>query len=73
MGEVIDLKNDPTEKLAQRIAERVYVALGCASVPLLKRAIADALRDDKARGKSWATNHQNNKSGKRESANRLHQ
>jgi hypothetical protein len=52
MSEVIDLKNDPTEKLAQRIAERVYVALGCASVPLLKRAIADALRDDKARGKS---------------------
>jgi hypothetical protein len=52
MSKVIDLKNDPTEQLAQRIAERVYVALGCASVPRLQRAIADALRDDKARGKS---------------------
>lgn len=48
MRNVIDLKNDPTEQLAQRIAERVYVALGCASVPRLQRVIADALRGDKA-------------------------
>jgi hypothetical protein len=42
---VRDLKNDPTELLAQRVAERVYVLLGCASVPYLQRVIADALRD----------------------------
>jgi len=48
MSKVRDLKNDPNERLAQYIAERVYVALGCASVPLLKRATADALRDGKA-------------------------
>jgi hypothetical protein len=50
MINVRDLKkNDPVEQLARRVAERVYVALGCASVPLLQRVIADALRDDKIR------------------------
>lgn len=48
MNRVRDLKNDPDERLAERIAARVYVRLGCASVPVLKRAIADALREDKA-------------------------
>ena len=47
---VIDLKNDPTEQLAQRIAERVYVALGCASVGLdtptvVKNELAHARAD----------------------------
>lgn len=44
MSKVRDLKNDPIEQMAQRLAESIYVAFGCASVPLLQRAIADALR-----------------------------
>lgn len=32
------------DALAQRIAERIYVELGCASVPLLKNVVAIELR-----------------------------
>lgn len=49
MNKVRDLKNDPTEQLAHFLAERVYVVLGCASVPRLQRVITDALRDERLR------------------------
>lgn len=48
MTETINCKTDTTEQLAQRLAARVYIDLGCSSVPLLRRAIAKALRAEKA-------------------------
>jgi hypothetical protein len=44
MNKIRNLKDDPVEQLARRLAESVYVTFGCASVPLLQRVIADALR-----------------------------
>ncbi len=44
---VINVLTDPTEQLARRLAERVYIELGCASVPLLQRALATALRGER--------------------------
>lgn len=46
---VTNCKTDPTEQLAQSLAKRVYIDLGCSSVPLLQRSIAKALREEKAR------------------------
>ena len=48
VSKVRDLKNDPTWRLAGRIAARVYVELGRHSVPLLQRAIDKALLEEKS-------------------------